>query len=54
MPYTNEEVIKMVRSKLELKNQVIAERDGVIRKLEEKVRDLENRLAEANRQLEAV
>lgn len=53
MPYTNEEVIKMVRSKLEHKNQVIAERDASIRKLEEKIRDLENRLAEAHRQLES-
>ncbi len=53
MPHTNEEVIKMVRSKLEHKNQIIAERDLALRKLEDKVRDLENRLAEAHRQLES-
>ncbi|MBE7559704.1 hypothetical protein HS125_12460 [bacterium] len=53
MPHSNEDVIKMVRSKLEIKNQAIAERDAAIRKLEDKVRDLENRLAEAHRQLES-
>jgi predicted nucleic acid-binding Zn-ribbon protein len=52
MPHTNEEVIKMVRAKLELKNKTIGERNKTIKELQESIKKIEEKLAEANRQLE--